>query len=314
MPLFSVIIPTYNRAALLQAALESVFAQEFRDFEVLVVDDGSTDETETVVNGFGSRPQYLRQQNNGPGAARNFGIQAAQGTYVTFLDSDDLWFRWTLAAYAEAIRRENNPAWIMGKPFRFQSPDELRDCQPETLRHRSYPDYLASSVADVWVPGCGVAIRRDVLQPVRGFTNQWINAEDSDLWLRLGEAKTFIVVDAPATLAYRCHPSSAVANLQKTWEGMTHLLDQEKAGRYPGGHARKMERWRILCRHTRAGSKDMLRSGRKTEAWKLYRQTFVWNVRLGNWKYLIGFGALLVFKSGRKKLVASAPVEGKKYT
>jgi glycosyltransferase involved in cell wall biosynthesis len=96
--LFSVIIPTYNRAALLCTALDSVFAQTFTDYEVIVVDDGSTDGTAAMVASYGGRVRYFQQQNKGPGAARNLGAQHATGEYLAFLDSDDLWFPWTLLA------------------------------------------------------------------------------------------------------------------------------------------------------------------------------------------------------------------------
>src|ERR1700751_565412 len=96
-PSFSIIIPTFNRAGLLQQALESVAQQTFRDFETLVVDDGSTDVTPQVAASFGAR--LLRQENRGPGAARNLGIQHARGNYIAFLDSDDQWLPWTLETY-----------------------------------------------------------------------------------------------------------------------------------------------------------------------------------------------------------------------
>ena len=84
--LFSVVIPTHNRAGLLAETLETVFAQEERDFEILVVDDGSTDETPEVLKRYAGRIEVLRQENRGPAAARNLGIERARGHYVAFLD------------------------------------------------------------------------------------------------------------------------------------------------------------------------------------------------------------------------------------
>ncbi|MBC8002844.1 MAG: glycosyltransferase family 2 protein [Opitutaceae bacterium] len=294
MPFFSVIIPTYNRAILLQEALKSVFAQEYRDFEVLVVDDGSIDETEEKVRQFDSAIQFLRQQNRGPGAARNLGIQSARGAYVTFLDSDDLWFPWTLATFARIIQMEKEPSWIMGRSTKFVLPNDLTAVRQMGLKYTAYPDYFASSRNETWVPGCGVAIRRDILQEVGGFTDRWVNGEDSDLWLRLGVARKFIHLQAPNTLAYRCHPNTAVANTQRTLEGMQHLINQEKSGRYPGGPVRCLERLRILTRHTRPGSQEVGRAGRVRNAWEIYRDSFAWNARLGRCKYLVGFGLKLV--------------------
>ena len=91
MPVVSVIIPTYNRKGFIAECVESVLAQSFSDFELVVVDDGSTDATEEVLAGFGAEIQVIRQEQRGPSAARNTGIQSASGEWLSFLDSDDLW-------------------------------------------------------------------------------------------------------------------------------------------------------------------------------------------------------------------------------
>src|SRR5687767_3522938 len=109
MPTFSVVIPTYNRTALLRRTLESVWRQTFTDFEVIVVDDGSTDGTVDYLRSLGGHVRWLTQPNSGPGAARNLGASVASAEYVAFLDSDDLWFPWTLQVYREIIRSENDP-------------------------------------------------------------------------------------------------------------------------------------------------------------------------------------------------------------
>jgi glycosyltransferase involved in cell wall biosynthesis len=100
-PEFSVIIPAYNRRALLIETLNSVWQQTFADFEVIVVDDGSTDGTAEYLGSLGAKVQCVMQDNFGPGAARNRGLEIANGRYVAFVDSDDVWFPWTL----ETMRR-----------------------------------------------------------------------------------------------------------------------------------------------------------------------------------------------------------------
>ena len=114
--LFSVVIPTYNRAQLLRGTLESVWRQHFADFETIVVDDGSTDQTQEYLCTLGDKVQVIRQENCGPGAARNAGARAARGDYVALLDSDDLWFPWTLNVFANAIEQFGRPV------YRWRSP------------------------------------------------------------------------------------------------------------------------------------------------------------------------------------------------
>jgi glycosyltransferase involved in cell wall biosynthesis len=106
LPFFSVVIPTYNRASLIARTLETVRTQQFREFEVLVVDDGSTDDTASIVSPFltDTRFRYLSKQNAERGAARNYGLEHAQGEYVIFLDSDDLFHPNHLATLYAAIK------------------------------------------------------------------------------------------------------------------------------------------------------------------------------------------------------------------
>lgn len=99
MPAVSVVIASFNRATLLGATLDSILGQSFRDFEVIVVDDGSTDETERVVSSYGSRVQYLYQENRGPSAARNLGVRHAKSAWISIQDSDDL----SLANHLEVL-------------------------------------------------------------------------------------------------------------------------------------------------------------------------------------------------------------------
>src|SRR5262245_57535681 len=92
MPEVSVIIPAYNAGRTISAALQSVFAQTFRDFEVIVVDDGSTDDTAARVAEWSKAIHYVRQRNRGPAHARNEGVARAKGRLIAFLDADDIWF------------------------------------------------------------------------------------------------------------------------------------------------------------------------------------------------------------------------------
>lgn len=309
VPFISVIIPTFNRADFLREALASLAAQKFKDFETIVVDDGSEEDIEAVARSCGFPVQYLSLRNSGQGVARNAGVGAARGDYITFLDSDDLWFPWTLEAFAGAIRDTGVPAWVMGNAKEFRSPQELQETHWTSAKYEKHRDYLASAVTDAWIPGCGVAVRRKAFEMAGGFTERRINGEDSDLWIRLGEAPGFVHLRSPHTLAYRTHAGSAVTNVERLWDGMQHLVAQENGGIYPGGQRRRLERWRILSRHTRAASRSLLSAGWNQEAMKLYRQTFRWNFRLARWKYLAGFWAQFWQNAGR----FSAPTVGASY-
>jgi GT2 family glycosyltransferase len=286
---FSVVVPTYNRRPLLAAALESIRAQKFAEFEIIVVDDGSSDGTAEYLKSHGTGLTLLTQRNLGPGAARNLGLAHARGRYVAFLDSDDLWFPWTLSTYAALAAEHDGPAFIAGKPYRFDSEEELRKLEPEAATVRKFDDYLASGDEWRWWGASSFVMRADALRAAGGFTEKNMNGEDADLALKLGEAAGFVQVLSPFTFGYREHSTSVMRDLSKTLAGAYHLIESEQRGTYPGGASRAGERRRILTRHLRPVSLDCLAQGRAREAWELYRSTLSWNAALGRWKYVFGF-------------------------
>jgi glycosyltransferase involved in cell wall biosynthesis len=287
--LFSVVIPTYNRSQLLRATLDSVFAQTFTDYEVIVVDDGSTDDTREMVAGYGQRLRCFRQENAGPGAARNLAINHANGHYLAFLDSDDLWFPWSLETYASAIRDSDKPAFIAGNPFRFRDEKRLNDLKREGLNSRKFLDYLASGDEWRWWGVSSFVIRTDVMRQSGGFAEANMNGEDGDLALKLGNAGGFVQMTSPFTFAYREHVGNLTYDLSKSLAGVWYKVHEEQAGHYPGGVARSLERWRILTRHIRPIALECVRKKMKGEAWKLYRATLRWHVQLRRWKFIAAF-------------------------
>ena len=105
MPFFSVIIPTYNRSVLLKEAIDSVLNQNFKDFELFVIDDGSTDDTPEMIKECSDKLVYLKQKNSGVSSARNLGIKKCNGKYITFLDSDDSWLPGKLYEHLNFIKK-----------------------------------------------------------------------------------------------------------------------------------------------------------------------------------------------------------------
>lgn len=287
--LFSVVIPTYNRKDLLEKTLQSVFAQTDRDFEVLVIDDGSTDGTEALVTSFPAPITFLRQQNKGPGAARNLGLGVAKGAYVAFLDSDDLWFPWALATYRAVIEHANNPALIVAATAFFRSPSDLDHLQSSAISVASFSDFFAASHVPLWHGASAIIVNAAHARDVGGFTAEWINAEDTDFLFRVGVAPGFAHIRSPCTVGYREHECSAVANFPRTLAGISRLLGNEKDGAYPGGRSRQTERRRIVAAHVRPVTLECLRQGQYRDAWRFFAATFSWNVSLGKVKYLVAF-------------------------
>ncbi|NOS80980.1 MAG: glycosyltransferase family 2 protein [Nitrospira sp.] len=121
MPKISIIIPTYNRALFVTEAIDSVMAQTFRDYEVIVVDDGSTDNTKDVLLRYGERIRYIYQSNSGVGAARNAGVRCAVGEWLAFLDSDDIWLPEYLSCQMAQANQNPSAHTLMTNSIRFES-------------------------------------------------------------------------------------------------------------------------------------------------------------------------------------------------
>ncbi|MCC5805103.1 MAG: glycosyltransferase family 2 protein [Opitutales bacterium] len=326
-PFFSVVIPTYNRCEMLRAALASVRNQTFADYEVIVVDSLSDDGTEEMMAGLEQPIRYIREKNGGPGPARNIGIAAAKGTYIAFLDSDDLWFPWTLETYHAVIQKENSPAFLTGKPRIFEDEKDLDDveqgtpqlrsdktgieertngimrskephsCEPATYpsaiqdkpSYNAFADYLASGDAWRWFGVSSFVVRADALRAAGGFDPRGLNAEDADLALRLGTAPGFVELTAPVQFAYRAHDANLTKNETQNLAGLRAILDRESAGEFPGGNARRRERRRIITRHLRPVALACLRARQFADAWNLYAASFLWHMAEARFRFIAAF-------------------------
>lgn len=188
--MFSIIIPLYNKAGSIAQALDSVLAQEYQDFEIVVVDDGSTDEGASVVENYGdARIRLVRQANAGVSAARNKGIGEARGEYVAFLDADDEWMPGFLSEIA-ALQREFPQCRAQATNYVFnsngvKSPTILRKIPFSGERGvlANYFEVASCSHPPVWTSA--VCIERALLQKIGGFPVGIKSGEDLLTWARV---------------------------------------------------------------------------------------------------------------------------------
>jgi GT2 family glycosyltransferase len=216
---FSVVIAAYQAESTVGVAVESVLAQTLDDFEVIVVDDGSSDETAAVAEAIATRDQrvrVLRQANAGPSAARNRGISAGAGEYVSMLDSDDLWLPDYLAEMGRAL--DLNPemgfaytdAWGLDEVSgRFLKATAMARQHPpaKTLPH---DEFVAELMQRNFVYNA-VTVRRSVLDQVGGYDPSMSHSEDYELWLRIAiSGFTAVRVDGP--LGIKRNSSTSLSN------------------------------------------------------------------------------------------------------
>lgn len=300
-PYFSIVIPTFNRAPLLEETLASVAGQRFGDYELLVVDDGSTDGTAELLARPNPRLRALRQPNQGAGAARNLGIARARGRYIVFLDSDDLWFPWTLERYAEAIARHRGPALVMASSLYWTDRAQLASVVEQPLETVEWGDYLASADDPFLRTACALAVDSARLRAAGGFPTHGFNFEDHDLLFRLGTAPGFVRIAAPVTLGYRQHPDSSCADPRRTYLGIRHLLEEERRGAYPGDLPHRALRHRMLFHAVRHVSREAVRAGHPSWGLDLYRRTFWSQLAAHRLRYLAGLPPLAAIAALRPR-------------
>jgi glycosyltransferase involved in cell wall biosynthesis len=263
------------------------------------------DGTDALLARYAGRITVVRGEVSGPGATRNLGIAQARGEYVAFLDSDDLWFPWTLATYAEAVRKFDSPSFLAGAPFVFQDETLVRAIAQTPLRAERFADYLASGSQWRWFSASSFVLRAEAVRAVGGFSTEWINSDDADLALRLGQAPGFVDIQAPATFAYRDHAGSLKSMTDVSFRSLDYMIVQEKSGSYPGGTARRRERLEILTRHVRPFTLECLRVGAVTQGWNVYRRTFAWHVAMRRASYLCAFPVLAAIRCIQRKKAAA---------
>jgi len=201
--MISIVIPTYNRADRLREAIQSVVDQTFSDWELIIVDDGSTDSTEKVVGSFDDDRIYcFRQENKGVSAARNLGILAARGDLVAFLDSDDRW----------------EPKKLEVQKSFFDSHPDAHICQTEEIwirngvrvnpkkKHAKPSGWIFKECIPLCcVSPSAVMIRREVFDKVGLFDDSLLSCEDYDLWLRASLYYEIVTLPDPLTIKVGGH-------------------------------------------------------------------------------------------------------------
>jgi glycosyltransferase involved in cell wall biosynthesis len=209
MPEVSIIIPTYNSAQYVTDAVDSVLCQTFGDFEVLVIDDGSTDDTESVMRPYNAAVRYVCQQNRGVAAARNRGITESRGRYVAFLDADDTWLPDKLERQIAALRARPDNRFCYTAFTLVTS-----DLSPlEIVRSKRRGPALEDLLLRGNVVGsiCTVLCERSLFETSGGFDPGLSQCADWDMWVRLAVLTEFLYLDQP-TVTYRQHGSNMSRN------------------------------------------------------------------------------------------------------
>lgn len=250
-PLISVVIPVYNRASVLSAALRSVTAQTFRDFEIIVIDDGSTDDIAATLGGFDTLSIRLlrHSQNRGAAAARNTGVRAAQGRFIAFLDSDDVWMPDKLAQQITVIESADGSTKACCTSYVAVRDDGKRESLVRLAARLDWNRHLllGCNVS----PGTTLLVERSCFEEVGYFDESMRRLEDWDWMLRYTARYRLATVDEALAKIYintapseddvrralvimreKHLPSAAASSLSARQRFLSALLLEESAARY----------------------------------------------------------------------------------
>ena len=275
---FSVLIAVYNRREYIKQAIDSVLSQTFTNYELIVVDDGSTDGTTEVLKSYGARIHVIQQQNRGPEVARNTGAVVAKGEYIALLDSEDFFFPSALATYDRVIRAFDSPPLIVASQLYYRNAEPI-PAQPQStgpIEVLKCKDYLAKPVPLGWISSLHV-VQKSAYVQIGGFRNSaahtW-RGETCDYILKLGTRGPCIIIRKPHTVAHRLHEANSVWSLEQHAEGMLGVARSERQGIYPGGLKRRWERYALIGgRCSTHAANNCWRGGQRKLALRLLRGT-----------------------------------------
>ena len=288
MPQFSVVIPAYNAARFVAAALDSVAGQTFRDFEIVVVDDGSSDDTAARVTSWREHHhdielELVSQPNKGIGGSRNSGIRKSRGEFVAFLDVDDTWMPEKLASVATFLGEHPEVDLVCHHEWMDRGNGALRRLSHGP--HASYEDLLFKGNT---ISTSAVTVRRTLLDRIGGFSEDLsINGvEDYDLWLRLARSGCRIAYLPEVLGTYRVHDTGFTANIDAH---LSHTLNVLHAhfDALPGrNYKRQIRKARAIA--FRGAARAYMTNGRRSQARQMFHRSIAeWPLGWRSWTLMV---------------------------
>jgi glycosyltransferase involved in cell wall biosynthesis len=291
----SVVIPTYNRAHSVVDAIGSVLGQRDVELELIVVDDGSTDDTPARLAAITDpRLRYVRGRHEGVSAARNLGVKHAGGELVAFLDSDDLWQRDKLAREAGYLAAHPDVDVVFSDLEKRHGDRVFASFMRETavfsrrLRETAYPDGLVLEPRDmqlclleeVPVKPSALVVRRAAFDRAGGFDETWTSSEDWEFLLRLAREHRFAYLDRPLAVLFISPDSLHLIDQSRGEEAMIRLLSRERE-RLAGDREALAAARRGLVRRIKHCAWHHLDHGRRGRAFRVYLRGFALTGEVG---------------------------------
>jgi glycosyltransferase involved in cell wall biosynthesis len=224
-PTVSVIIPVYNGERYVREAIESVFAQTFAGWELIVIDDGSVDRSRDIIRGYGDRLTFVEQDNHGVCHARNAAVARARGRYVAFLDSDDIWHPSKLDRQVAFLEGHGDVGLVHSDLTIIDDRGRAVGTQPCSGHHRSA--FSRQFLGGHLIYPSAAMIRTDVFRTAGGFSEDFLGAsyEDIEFWVRLSARCRFHCIREPLVF-YRIHAANNTKNRERSLRNRGVFLEK----------------------------------------------------------------------------------------
>ncbi|GGE33355.1 glycosyltransferase family 2 protein [Psychroflexus planctonicus] len=224
-PFFSVVIPLHNKANFIEACVESVLQQDFKNFELIIVDDGSTDDSIEKINNFKDNRVVLeQQQNKGAAYARNRGVEIATSHWIAFLDADDFWKENHLSEFYKAVQLFPDEVVFSSKPSIIKEHNKTTTAQYSfELDSKMKPlSYFENSTKHSLLITSGMLIKKDFFKQIGGFNEAIYSGQDTDLFIRIGLQKK-IVFNPKSTFTYYVSSENNISKTPRFKERLTFI-------------------------------------------------------------------------------------------
>ena len=289
--LISIIMPVYNRAKSARRAINSLAIFGNSSCELIIVDDGSSDGSaeaarEATAGMDPALVRVLEQKNAGPGAARNTGANVARGTYLAFIDSDDLWYPWTVEAIASVIEN-HSPALAFLRTVDYEA-----GRTPPTLEHAKietnlFPGFLEAVISEPSIRfGSGnLVVRRALFSEIGGFTVEVRCAEDTDLFMRLADRGVCVLATAPVLVAIETdRGDNLTGGTDRVIDGVNYVISRDASGAYLGDRRKRNV---LISKLVVTAVKTAFAEGKAKAAYGFMIRRFhlIWRGR--NWHWII---------------------------
>ncbi|MBF0503854.1 MAG: glycosyltransferase [Candidatus Omnitrophica bacterium] len=220
-PKVSVIIPTYNRGQYITQAIESVLSQTFLDYEIIVIDDGSTDNTQEILKKYKNEIKSIRHENQGISKTRNSAINQSCGEYLAFLDSDDYWTSEKLAQQVKVLDSHPNVGIVYARMPIINEKGEKIGMKPAGVSGKNFKELL-----EVWgdLPTSSIMVRRDCFTKAGLFDVSLDTMEDIDMWIRIAQFYDLYEIENKVLAYYRRHDEQITKNKAKVYGGLVKIF------------------------------------------------------------------------------------------